>query len=693
MKNSQFSKLMEPSYIGSVKTRNRIIKTGAATHYWKDTDIHMNQTTLAFYEAIARGGVGLLVLEAPTVDYPMGGRRFRADDDKFIVGLKELVDTTHKYGCPTFMQMNHNGPWQISAADFQNGLRPVAASPVMFKAEMDMHNQIPRELSIAEIEEIVDKFASAAVRARKAGFDGVDINAGSTHLLHNFLSPFWNKRTDIYGGSTENRARFATSVIREIKKQAGKDFPVAILINGIEISQAIGVDNSKSITLKESLKIAPLLQDAGADAIQIRSTWLGYHVAGFLPDLLFFPEAPVPLKSFPKEYYRQKRGVDANIYLTEAMKKVVTIPITIVGKVRPESGEKILRENKADFIGMTRPLFADPELPNKIAEGKPFYIAPCTSCNTCLDAWSINRRCRINAAMGTDKYTIDKSPVKKKVAVIGGGPAGMETARVAAERGHDVVLFEKSSRLGGLLPLAAFVKGVEIENIPDIIKYYKRQLTDLGVKIELGKHVDASLIDQIKPDVVIVAAGGTISNLDIPGINKRNVLSPIQLHRTAKFLLNWISPGILRWLTNIWMPISKNVVIIGGGVQGAELAEFMIKRGKKVTVIETSDKLGNGMPERMKPYLLSWLRKKGAIIISDASIKEISDEGLIITKEGKPQIIPADTFIPAVPLKSNTTLFNQLQGKAKEIYLIGDSSNPRLMVDAIADGWTIANKI
>jgi 2,4-dienoyl-CoA reductase (NADPH2) len=653
----------------------------------------MNQTTLAFYEAIARGGVGLLSVEAPTIDYPAGGRRFRADDDKYITGLKELVDVIHKHGCPAFMQMNHNGPWQLNAADMRNGEQPVAASPVMFSSEMDMHNQMPRELSIAEIEEIIDKFAAAAVRAEKAGFDGIDINAGSSHLLHNFLSPFWNKRRDAYGGSIENRARFTTTIIGEIKKRLGKDFPVAVLINGIEIGQAIGISNSDCLTAEDSLKIAHLLEEAGADAIQIRSHWLGYHIAGFLPELLFYPEPPVSLHSFPREYNRSQRGAGANVYLTSVLKKNISIPVIIVGKISPQMGEKILRENKADFIGMTRSLFADPELPNKIAAGKSRYIAPCTSCNTCLDAWTINRRCRINAALGTDNYTIEKASTRKKVAVIGGGPAGMETARVAALRGHDVTLFEKSSGLGGLLPMAAFIKGLEIEHLPDIVKYYRRQLADLGVKTILGKRVDVALVDEFKPDAVVIAAGGMPINPDMPGINSRNVLDVVQMHKMVKALLKFISPGVLRWLTTIWMPIGRNVVIIGGGIQGGELAEFMVKRRRKVTIVETSDKLADGMPERMKPYLLNWLQKRGVTMITGVSLNEISDKGLVITKDGMTQTIKADTFIPALPLKANLDLYRQLQGKAREIYMVGDSHNPRLIVDAVADGLKAAGKI
>ncbi len=323
----RFEKLLEPYHIGSVKTRNRIIKTGATTLYWHDNELHMNKTILAYYEAIARGGVGLLIVESPTIDYPSSSRWsqiYRFDDDKYIEGMSELVQVIHKHGCPTFMQMVHLGPWQNPLFPNEppiSDLPPVGASPVKLDSPGDFQRDLIRELTIPEIQEIVDKWASAAVRAQKAGFDGVDINAGSTHLMHNFLSPFWNRREDAYGGSREKRARFLTDIIKEIKKRCGKEFPVSVCMNGIEIGRTAGIDDNKCMTVEDSQGLAKIIEAAGADAIQVRNQWLGYHVGGFLPDYLFWPEPPFPLKEFPKEYNASQRGAGANIYLAEGMKK------------------------------------------------------------------------------------------------------------------------------------------------------------------------------------------------------------------------------------------------------------------------------------------------------------------------------------------------------------------------------------
>jgi len=692
---ARFEKLLEPGKIGSVKTRNRIIKTGAGMFMWHEDDLHMNEAIKAFYEALARGGVGLLIVESPTIDYPLGVRwrqRYRIDDDKYIEGLSELVQVIRKHDCPTFMQMNHDGPWQRKLFEPEplSPGPPIAASPVSMNSRNDFHNEVPRALTIPEIEEIVDKFASAAVRAEKAGFQGVDINAASSHLLHNFLSPFWNRRQDAYGGNLENRARFVVEIIQEIKKRLGQDFPVSVCINGIEIGRVMGIEDDKCLTAEDSRGIARLLQEAGADALHIRSHWLGYHVGAYLNELLFYPEPPIPLKSFPREYDWSRRGEGANVLLSEGIKKVVSIPVMVVGRLDPVLGEKVLREGKADFIAMTRRLIADPELPNKVAQGRIDDIAPCTACGNCLGS----RRCRINALLGTEQNTIEKAERRKKVVVVGGGPTGMEAARVAALRGHDVTLYEKSNKLGGLLLMAALVKGTELEDLPAIVRYLKRQITKLGVKIRLEKEVTPPLIEGIKPDVVILATGGVTTTPEIPGINKPNVIISADLHRKLNFLFKFLGPKTLRWLTRFYMPIGKRVVIIGGGMHGCELGEFLVRRGRKVTIVETEDTVGKGMVDAVMSHLFLWFEKKGVTMMSGVKYMEITDEGLtIITKEGDRQTIEADSIVTALPLAPDTGLLESLEGKVPEIYAIGDCREPNLIVDAIADGLRIVRAI
>jgi 2,4-dienoyl-CoA reductase (NADPH2) len=681
--NLRFEKLLEPYHIGTVKTRNRIVKTASGMFLWHEDELAMNEKVKAYYRSIARGGVGLLIVESVTIDWPYGRRwreRYRIDDDKYIKGLNELTKIIHGHGCPTFIQLVHEGPWQTRLPFMVKPLfegPPIGASPISLDNPNDFHNEAPRPLAISEIEELVDKFAGAAVRCAKAGFDGVDINAASTHLLHNFLSPFWNRRTDMYGGSPENRARFVVQIIREIKKRLGQDFAVEVIINGMEIGQAIGVENNGCLTPAYGLKIAKLLEAAGADAIQVRSHWLGFHQGSFLPEALFYPEPPVPVKSMPKEYNASLRGVGANIQLAAEIKKEVGIPVIVVGRLDANLGEQILREGKADFIGMTRRLQADPDYPNKLASSRIEEIAPCTACDTCLGA---NVRCRINPLLGTDCDTVDKARTKKKVVVIGGGPAGMEAARVSALRGHDVTIYEKSNKLGGLLHIAATVKGNHPEDLLSIVHYFEVQLRRLGVKIELGKEFDLSEIEEVKPDAVIVATGGSTVTPQVTGINSRHVVSGAVLHRRMRFFLQYLKPGTLRFLSRFFMPIGKRVVIIGGGLHGCELAEFLTKRGRKVIIIEYGDALGEGMVDVLLNHLTAWFRKKG--VVSMTGVRQVA-----IVAKG------VDTVIPAVPLSADISLFSNLEGKAPEVYAVGDCRMPLLIVDAISAGSKVACSI
>ncbi|MFC1493851.1 FAD-dependent oxidoreductase [Thermodesulfobacteriota bacterium] len=697
MKNhNRFERLMSPGMIGSVTTRNRIIKTGAGSFLWNEKETAMNKVILAFYESLARGGVGLLIVESPIVDYPCGARwrgRYRIDDDKYVKGLSALPEIIHKHGCPAFMQMNHDGPWQsiIGITDdppFTG--KPVAASPVMIENPNDFHNQMPRALTIEEIEEIIDKFASAAVRAEKAGFDGVEINAASSHLLHNFFSPYFNRRTDIYGGITENRARFTTSIIKEIKKRLGSDFPVSVCMNGLELGRIAGIDDSRCLTADDARKTAVLLQKAGADSIHVRSHWLGYHVGSYLTDLFFYPEPPVPVNSMPQEYEGRWRGAAANSKLSAGMKKVLNIPVIVVGKFDAELGEQILKEGKTDFIGMTRRLQADPDYPKKIKEGRLDDIAPCTSCENCLGT----KRCRINAFLGTEYNSIEPAEKKKKVIVIGGGPAGMEAARVAALRGHNVTLYEKSKRLGGLIPIAAVVKGTDFENLPLIIKYLEGQLKKLEVTIKTGTEVNSSFIENESPDTVIIATGGVPELPDIPGIDNMRVVSMAKLHGQLKKYVNLVGPKKLRALTKLWMPVGKRVVIIGSGMQGCELAEFLTKRGRKVTIIDTAKEPGEGMIDVILAYLMLWFKKKGVKVINGISDILILEDGVeFTTTDGGKEKITADSVIPAFPLSSDLNLAEELENKGPEIFTIGDCKEPLLIADAIGEGLRVTRNI
>jgi 2,4-dienoyl-CoA reductase (NADPH2) len=297
--------------------------------------------------------------------------------------------------------------------------------------------------------------------------------------------------------------------------------------------------------------------------------------------------------------------------------------------------------------------------------------------------------------MGKDYNTVAKAERKKKVVVVGAGPAGLEAARVAALRGHDVTLYDRLTKIGGLLPIAALVKGTELEDLPSMVRYFKRQLKKLGVKTVLGQAITLADIENIRPDAVIVAGGGLPAVPDIPGIDRPNVVSSAELHRRLKFYLRFIGPKILRRLTGFYLPIGKRVVIIGGSLHGCELGEFLTKRGRRVTIVEKSATLGQGMVDVIQAYLFDWFRRKGVTLIGGVKeYVEINDKGLtIINKDGEKQTIPADTVIPALPLLPDLALFEGLKEKVPEVYAVGDCREPLLIADAISQGMETARLI
>jgi 2,4-dienoyl-CoA reductase (NADPH2) len=695
---TKFQKLLEPGYIGSVRTRNRILKTGAKPGSWGSVGGNVPQGIKDYYEALARGGAGIVVVAGGVFPYPRPegttpSSEFRVDDDQFIPSLKELAQIIQKYDCPAFLQLMSTGPMR---RDIPPGVIAAAASAIS-KSELPRPQfAATRELSVAEIEEIVKMFADIAERAHKAGFQGIELNAACNHLLNSFLSLAWNRRQDAYGiGSMESRAKIMVDIIREIKKRNGKDFAIIALIN---ISEP-GLKNG--LTTEESQAISKIMQAAGADAIHARCELYtkpldaSIRDSTHFPDIAMYPEIPFLLGA---DIDISHHGAGGWVPLAAAVKKAVTIPVIAVGRIDSEMGEKVLERRMADFISMNRRLMADHDYPNKIATGKLEDIVPCTGCFTCF---SVNHEggpptCQVNAALCKEReFEIKPAEKKKKVMIVGGGPSGMEAARVAALRGHKVILCEKESKLGGSIPLAAVVKGFEREDLLSLVQYLKTQMTKLGVDVRLGKEVNKAVIEEIKPDVLIMATGGAHNVPELPGIKRSNVVSSKALHKQLKSYMKFFGPKTLHRLTKLWMPLGKNVVIMGGGLQGCQVGAFLVKRGRKVTIVETGETIGDGLLEILvKPLLLDWLARKGTVMMTGVKYEEITDKGLIITtKDGRKQTIEADTIVTALPLLPNNEFLKVLKGVVPEIYAIGDCNEPRLIVDAIADGSRVGRAI
>ncbi len=680
-----FEKILEPGQIGKVRTKNRIVKVCGGAE-------DITGINRAFLEAIARGGAGLIVWGDIAVEYPIGvtipiTKRHLVDDEN-IPEFAKIAEAIHKHDCPVFMQLFHAGPQAFLSGDLQT----ISASSLTENEVSELTaSMIPRELTIPEIEDLVDKFASAAVRARDAGFDGVEVNAARMHLINSFLSRAWNKRKDRYGcASLENRSRFLVEIIHEIKNRLGRDFPVTTLINGIELR------TDKGTTIEEAQGFARILQDAGVDAVHVRA--FGYH--GFQsidasPRGIYFSENTKPL---PKELDWSQKGKGAMSPLAAAVKKVVSIPVITVGGLDPVVGERILEQGKADFLGICKGLMADPEMANKLASDRFEDIAPCADCADCARVLlSMVRtpqfvpiRCRVNGALGQDQdYEIQPAQKKKKVAVVGGGPAGMEAARVAAIRGHEVVLYEKQDRLGGLLPWVAMIKGLDVDrDVTRLSAYLEDQITKLGVKIRLGEEFNPSLISEIIPDTVILATGGIPTFPSIKGVNRSNVISIDELYSKVKEDLDQIEPSVMRWMERYWDFIGKRVVIIGGTIEGSGLAEFLVERCRNVTLVDEGLIWGDD-PLVRTPSMEKVKR------MPEVKCEEITDKGVVVaTSEGGKQTIEADTIITASSPGLNTDLLKAIEGIVPEVYLIGlDDKEPSSIMNAIGNGYKTAKAI
>ena len=635
-------KLWEPFRIGRMELKNRVVMPPMVTRYATD-DGFVTERTRDYYGARARGGAGLIIVEATYV-HRQGcafANQLGISDDKFLPGMSELVNTVHKHGAKIGIQLHHGGREASSALC---GLQPVAPSPLP-----GMAGETPKEMTIEEIAEAVAYFADAALRAKMAGFDGIELHGAHGYLIDQFLSPTSNKRKDEYGGNVRHRARFLLEVIADVKETVGDDYPVWCRLDGKEY----GVEG---ITLEDAQKTARLVQEAGLAAI---------HVTGWGPATPTNRTTPTLVSAVIEE-------------LAEGIKKAVSIPVIAVGRITPEDGERLLREGKADLIAIGKAMLADPEWVNKVASGKMDDINPCIICNECRDdirnPTVVGIRCSANAALGREKESeIVPAAKPKKVLVVGGGPAGMEAARVAALRGHQVTLWEKESRLGGQLVQAAIPP--HKDRIAPLYKYLETQLQKLGVKVQPGKEATATAVAEFKPDAVVVATGIKPFLPDIPGLDKAQAV------QAGDVLEGKVEVG-------------QKVAIIGGELVGCETAEFLADQGRQVTVMRRGAEMATSVGPGNRAFFLSRLLDKGVTMLREIRYDGVSHEGVIITaKDGEKGTIEADTVVLAAGFVSDTALYKAIKDKVSEVYCVGDCVEPRTIRDAISEGFRTGQKI
>ena len=693
--------LASSASIGNLELKNRMIMAAMGSNFASE-DGHTTDQLIAYYEERARGGIGLIILETSAITWPAGAsmpNMIGFSKDEFIPSLQSLTQRIHQHGSKIAAQLNHSG--KIAQEDVIAG-RPIPVPSIPKSEPSDMFGLLtqdeimnfikaggpdgkgPRyhELSVDEIQQEVQHFVDAAKRAKASKFDAIEIHAGHGYLISSFLSPAINKRTDEYGGTAEKRARLLVEIISQIKQQI-EDFPVLVRLDANEYR----IENG--ITPADFLITASMAQEAGADAIDVSA--YGNTSKG-----IAFTEAPL---------VHEPGGF---LDFVKMAKKELTIPIIAVGRIELDVAEKGLKNNEFDFLAMGRKVLADPGLPNKVISGQEHLIRPCIYCYVCVSQIFINKpmMCAVNSQLGNEHRSeniIHSTAYQKKILVIGAGPSGMESARLLAMRGHHVEVWEKDKDIGGTVRVAALA----YEPNGHLINYLKNSLDALGVKIKLRTIATAKSVQAFKPDHVIVAVGANRDAPSIKGKNGRNVFDGEQLRgllfgsdinaakklsllqqlilkigRASQLLRNI---SALRFLSKIWMPISKNIVVIGGDLVGLELAEFLVERGRTVKVLEPSGALGPNLSIVRRSRVVHMLKEHGVDLLTNVEVQEIYDQGVLFNHEKIEKSLKADQVIIALGANANLDLVKELNSLNLPITSIGDCTSVGYIHGAIAD--------
>lgn len=641
--------MFESAFMGPLKVRNRLVMAPMGTRLASEIG-GVTQRQIDYYVERAKGGVGTIITEVLCVDYPLGAlgpNNLMIHDNAYIGGHNELVEAVHAYAAKIFCQLVHAGR-QTKPSNIK-GLQPVAPSAIPCK----LLNVLPRELTIPEIEDIIQKFIEAAKRAQTAGYDGIELHGAHGYLIAQFMSASSNHRNDRYGGSFQNRMNFPLEIIRGIKKSLSPDYPLSFRFSAEEF-----VEGGRS--LEESRQVAHILEEEGIHVLNVSA---GTY------------------DSMPKMIEPMSYGEGWKIYLAEEVKKMVKIPVIGVGVIRtPAIAEKVLKEGRVDFLALGRTLLADPHWPNKAREGRADEIIRCISCNDGCISGRISRdlhlRCAVNPATGREKQygTLTPAMKRKKVLVVGGGPAGMEAARIAKLRGHQVTLVERDKKLGGQLRLAAVSPGKE--KISWYSDYLIGQMEKLKIKVQVNQEVTPAYVQQVKPQVVIIATGATSWIPDIPGVQNPKVLKA------------WDVLGGKKKVAD------STVLVAGGGTVGCETALFLVSQNRKVMVVEMLEGIALDLEHINRLDLLTKVQQAGIEVLVKKTVKRITEEGVIIAEEsGKEELIRAEKIILAFGVKPNDSLSKKLEGRVPELHVIGDSCQPGKIMEAAYDGSRIARMV
>ena len=674
--DSDLSAIFSPWKFGGLSLNHRMVKSAAGS----DTQKGSEEEAVEYYANFAKGGVEMVWVEDFLKfhdNFPSA--RATAIEDSHV---KAVVDGVHKAGGYIGYQLSCMGR-SFSGFD--------AATAAMYESAFAEH------LTREEVKLVQEDFINGAKKMKDLGFDAVEINAAGNNIGQAFFSRQRNHRDDEYGPqSFENRARFVGEIITGIKEVCGKGFPVQVLINGIEENDIDIGQADLSTTVEENCKICKSLEEFGADSLHVRLGVFRMHVCQFASDLYFTGNGIIGTtangtrfdfsRHFEGKLLANHDAYGMMLNVAKEIKEAVNIPVGTVTCMNPAHAPKFFNDAIAngmcDFFIMNRPLTVDTEYVNKLREGRLDEIAPCTRCMHCHfdydEEGKTYEHCRVNAA--TQRAWHDEMPEgatplpgdgDKKVMVIGGGPAGMEAARIAAQRGYDVTLYEKNGMLGGLLTFANVIKGPH-ENLDDLRKYLIRQQELKGVKVVTGTEVTREMIEQEAPDYVVLAVGGKRPELELSSNGATTVISLDDIATTK---------------------IGDNVTIIGGNAQAVDAAQYLIAQGKHVTMVspEGKEKLDKGQSSWVKQFTIPMLYANGTRLWPNASVKEVRDGEIVIDGEtGCDIVVKCDTVIDARDMLPNTGLIDGLSIPA---VAVGDCNAPFNIAEAIAAGNIAARRI
>ncbi len=642
MNSTAFPHLSQPISIGTLRLRNRLF-VAPMVHNLATESGGVTERLMDVYRKKGRGGWALVMVEATHVsrEYSQFNRMLGIYSDRQIAGLTELAEAIQEGGARAGIQIMHPGGL---APVMWNQKQPVAPS------KMEMAGVETKALSISEIEKIIDDFAKAALRARMAGFDLVQLHGAHGFLIHQFLSPFCNKRDDQYG----EPGAFAFEIIRRVREAVGHRFPLSMRISGEEYMGEGDAD------LEHMKSLAPLLVEAGLDCLDVSAgstagsvDWIGQPI--------YFPRGCI-------------------VHLAEAIKSIVNVPVVTAGRINdPKLADNIVSRGRADIVSIGRGALADPDFARKSLEGRKKDIRRCTACALgCLRVGMTGTMCTLNYEVGRwrSEYEMVPSLRSKKIMVIGGGVGGMEVARVATLRGHQVLLYEKGEALGGRVnSMASAIPRVQTRDLRLCIGWLKRQMENLEIPVMLGTEVTSSLVEKERPDVVVLATGSVLRLPEIPGIQQENVIT------IDDYLVDRRETG-------------ERVVIIGGQ-HGSEVALSLARRGKRVTIMEERGAIA------LAPYLLArraallkYIHEAGIEVLTRTGLKEINNGGVVvIDREGNERAIEADTVLFALDRSPDDALEERLKDKVPVIHKVGDCHRPLHTLHAFHSANRIARLI